>query len=402
MSARGGFWRRCGRVVALVLVVVVVVLAGTIFVTSRTVDEVDPRAGSERLDDAEPGLFDFRDPPETYRIDYRVEGFGSGAVVATSDRLFVRRPFESRLESYDGPVPEGEPSSVQISAFGAVRVEGGAEEIVVASPPAPGVSDVRLIASLEAAHDDGRFELQERRRVAGRECQVIRTAVGLSTADLTPPESSSDYADTCIDAEGLVLEEVLFADGEPLVRRVALDVEVDVEVDDELFEAGEPTLPTRAGGGFIAELVPGSRQPGTFYEPTERPDGFDRRGRFVVVPAQADNFNDETRRGQRLTFVSDVFVDATDLVVLDQGGTLGNVEPFPALRGVEVDRDLGIEGAKEVVLTYGQGGPIVIVRLGDGHFLRARTTAGPDVILDLLASLEAVEGGELELVEEGG
>lgn len=397
MSARGRFWSRRGRAVAVAVVVVVVVVAGTIFVTTRTVDEVDLRAGSERLDSA-PALFEFGDPPETYRIDYRVEGFGSGAVVATADRLFVRRPFESRLESFAGPVPDGDPSSVQISAFGSFSVRGASSErLVVAAPPGPGISDVRLAASLEDALEDERFELRERRRVVGRECQVIRTAVGLSSGDLQPPRSATEYADTCIDADGLVLEEVLYDGGAPLLRRLAVDVELGVDLDDDLFETGKPSLRTDEGGGFFAELVPGSRPPGTFYEVTEAPERFDHRGRYAVVPTQAELFNDDSREAERLTFVSDVYVDGPDVIVLDQGGTIGGVEPFADVGGVEVDVD--VAGAEEAVLTYGQGGPIVIVRLGEGRFLRARTTTDPEVLLDLLAALEPVEGGELELVE---
>lgn len=381
--------------------VVVVVAAGVVFLVTRPDDEFDPRAGSVRLEDAEPGLFAFSDPPESYRIDYRVEGYGGDAVVATSDRLYVRRPFESRLESFEGPDPGEGPSSVQIAAFGRIAVEGaGSDRVVVAAPPAPGTSDVRIAPSLAAALDDDRFELHERRRVAGRECQVIRTAVTLSTGDLMPPRSSSDYADTCIDADGLVLEEVLFDGGEPLLRRVATEVEIDPELDDALFETGDPSLPTDEGGGFIGELVPGTRPPGTFYDVAATPSRFDHEGRYAVVPAQADNFGDENRRAQRLTFVSDVYVDGPHLLILDQGGTLGGVEPFADVRGVEVEVD--INGAGDAVLTYGQGGPIVIVRLGDGRFLRARTTTTPEALLALLADLRPTEGGELELVRPTG
>lgn len=395
--------RRPGRrLVAAVLVAVVAVVVVFVLVR-RSDDEVDPRAGSVALA-TEPGLFDFDQLPDTYRIDYRVEGFGGDVIITNADRLLVRRPFASRLESYAGPVVDGEPTSTQISDLGAVRVvDDDGERAVVAAAPAPGVSDVRVARSLDDALDDGLFELGERRRVAGRECQVLRTAVGFETADLAPPSSDTDFAETCVDADGLVLEELLVADGEPLLRRVATDVEVGVDLDDELFETGEPSVPTDQGGGFFAEIETDSRPPGaTFYDPGDGPDGLERFGRYAVVPPQAENFTDIERRGQRLTFVSDVFTDGSDLVVLDQGGTLGNVDPFPGLVGVDVDEDLGIDGAERVVLTYGRGGPIVIVTFDDGRFLRARSTGEPDVLIDLLASLEPVEGGELELVDPPG
>lgn len=361
-------------------------------------EEPDPRAGSTRLD-VEPGLLEVDAAPTAYRIDYRVESFARGEVRATSDRLLVRRPFASRLESYDGPEPIGEPSSIQTSDLGGLHIQGAGESVTVAAPPAAGVSDVRVGASLDDALDDGRFELRERREVLGRECQVIRTAFTLATSDLVPPSSPGDHADTCIDASGLVLEEVLVADGEPLLRRVAIEVEVEPALGDDVFEVGEPDVPTDEGGGFFAELVPGSRSPGDFYDVRDVPTGFERLGRYAVVPTQVDNFADATRRGRRLTFVTDVFVDGSDLVALDQGGTLGNVDPFPDLQGVPVEVD--VEGGSDAVLTYGQSGPVIVVRLPEGRFLRARTTADPALLVDLLAALEVVEGGELELVEPG-
>jgi hypothetical protein len=396
MIAGGG--RRRRRVLLGCAVIAVVVIGAAVYAVGAGDDSRDPRAGSVALDD-ESALFDFGVAPSAYRVDYRVEGLGGDDVVTTSDRLYVSRPFASRLDSYDGPGPEGEPSSVQVSGLGAVRAESASGEVVVvAAAPGPGISDVRVSAALDDALADGRVELRERRRVLGRDCQVVRTAFGLDTGDLERPADPSTYADTCIDADGIVLEEVVVDDGRPLLRRVAIDVEIGPELDEELFETGETTVPIESGGGFFAELAPGSRPPAaTFYDAGDGPARFAHVGRYAVVPPQAENFTDVTRRGQRLTFVSDVFVDGDDLVVLDQGGTLGNADPFPGLRGVPVDVD--VQGAGEAVLTYGRGGPIVIVRLPEGRFLRARGTGEPEVLLELLASLEPVEGGELELAE---
>lgn len=360
-------------------------------------DRSDPRAGSELLDDDPPGLLEPRDGPDSYRIDYRVEGYGGDDLVVTSDRLWVRRPWDSRLEVYRGALPEGEPDAVQVSAFGAFRAdsdEGAA--VVVASPPGPGASDVRIAGALARAVEDGRVELVERRRVAGRTCQVIRSATTLATGDLVPATGPDDHADTCIDASGLVLEELLVSEGEVLLRRIATEVEVDPDLEGISFETGDPTLSVDEGGGFVAETEPGSRVPGRFFEP-RTPPGFTRHGRFAVVPAQAENFTEVDRLPQRLTYISDVFVDGSDVVVLDQGGTVGNVDPFPGLEGVDVDVAAGAG-----VLTYGLGGPTLIVDLGEGRFLRARGTVAPDLLIELLDALEEVEGGELRLLEPAG
>lgn len=367
--------------------------AATVWILSAD-DEVDPRAGSVRLGDA-PGLFEVAEPLDAYRIDYRVESAGSGDVVVTSDRLIVRRPFDARLESYSGPAPTGTPSSVQVETFGKLLADGdGGEEVVVAVPPGPPGADTRVDAGLAAALDDGRFELGERRAVLGRTCQVLRTATLLATGDLAPP-GEDEHAETCIDADGLVLEELLVVEGSVLLRRVAIEVDVAPDVDEALFEAGQQTVPVDSGGGFVAELEVDSRQPGRFFE-SQEPAGYDRLGRYVVIPPQQENFADPLRRGDRLTYVSDVFVDGASVAVLDQGGTFGRVDPFPDRQGVEVD----VAGLGGGFLSYGRNGPTLLVPRDEGKFVRARGSVDPAVLIALLEGLEEVEGGELRLRDD--
>lgn len=393
-----------GRRVAVVAAVAVVLAGGVVLRWPRTGDDSagDGAAGprSEPVD-AEPGLLAVVDPPTSVRIDYAVESFGGAEPVRTSDRLSLHRPFRSRLETYDGPRPGGEPSSVQISDLGGLENSGQeSDRLALAVPPAPGVSDVRLGRSLPDALRDGVVELGERRRVLGHECQVIRTAFALASSDLFTPTSSDSYADTCVDARGIVLEETLVEDGDTLLHRIATAVDVDVTLDDELFETGEPSIATEDGGGFFAEMDPSSRPPGRFFEVGAAPEGFERLGRFLVIPPQAENFNDPLRRGNRLTFVSDVFVRGGDVVVLDQGGTLGHQDPFPDVRGTTVEVDL--DSAETSLLTYSRSGPLLLVKRGQGRFLRARGTTTPDVLVDLIGSLEPVDGGEIELLEPDG
>jgi hypothetical protein len=356
-------------------------------------DGPDVRAGSELIDPDARTLLDGAEPPGAYRIDYRVEGYGGGEAVVTSDRLWVRRPFDSRLEVYDADTPGGEPDAVQVASFGAVRAEGAERTtVVVASPPGAPASDVRVGTALADAVRERRAEVVEHRQVLGRPCHVIRTAELLATSDLSPVREHGEHADTCIDAHGMVLEELLVSGGEPLLRRVAIDLELDPDLAGVSFDPGEPTVPVDDGGGFVGEVEPDSRLPGRFFESTA-PAGSVHRGRYAVVPPQADNFTDPSRIAQRLTYVSDVFVVGADVVVLDQGGTYGDVDPFPGLRGVEVD--LGDLGAG--ILTFGAGGPVVVVDLGEGDFVRARGTVAPGPLLELLRTLEEGEGGELRL-----
>lgn len=381
-------WRVAAAVAA------VVAVGGAVAWSRAHGGDADPRAGSHLLEE-QPALFDVAEPPDAYRIDYRVESSGSGEVVVTSDRLLVRRPFEARLETYSAPEPEGSPSSVQVESFGSLRADGeDSAPVVVAVPPGSPGSDPRVAVALPDALDEGRFALGERREVLGRTCQVVRTATILAVGDLAPP-AAADHADTCIDADGLVLEEVLVADGAVLLRRVAIDLELDPDLDDGIFDAGEQTIPVDSGGGFVAETEPDSRQPGRFFR-SRPPAGFERLGRYVVIPPQQENFTDPLRRGNRLTYLSDVFVDGASVVVLDQGGTFGGVDPFPDRQGVEVD----VAGLGTGLLSFGRGGPTVLVPQDGGKFLRARGTVVPAVLIELLEGLEEVEGGDLRLLDE--
>lgn len=390
----------CAAVAAAVLsAAVLAAVVGLVAVARTGGDDAGfDRDGSEVLDPDPDRLLEPEAAPAAYRIDYRVEGYGGDEPVVTSDRLWVRRPFESRLEVYDGPDPSGRPSAVQVGSLGGFRAEGDRREaVVVAALPGPPASDVRVAPALADALDRGRAQLVEWRTVLGRRCHVVRSAAPFASAELAVPARDGDHTDTCIDARGLVLEELVLDGGRPLLRRIAIDVDEAPDLDGVSFETGERTLEVDEGGGFVAETEPGSRVPGRFFE-ASAPPGFRWVGRFAVVPPQPERFTDATRRAERVTLISDVFVDGTDVVVLDQGGTLGAVDPFPDLDGVVVD----VGGFGRASLGHGVAGARVIVDLGEGRFLRARGTVSPDVLVDLLEGLDEVAGGELRLLDPTG
>jgi hypothetical protein len=111
-----------------------------------------------------------------------------------------------------------------------------------------------------------------------------------------------------------------------------------------------------------------------------------------VVPPQAEAFSDPSLRGRRLAFVSDVLVDGPHVIVVEQGGTLGGVPPFPP----EPDAprlDLGPLGEGIVVL--GTRDASVRVDLRGGRFVRVRGTVDVDVLASVARGLRKTAGGEL-------
>src|SRR5205085_6718127 len=107
---------------------------------------------------------------------------------------------------------------------GQVAVVGRDGTKVTDVPPAMAGFDQRLDTVMGEALKDATLVRRERRRVAGRDCQVYRAAAPL-VERLTPFDPHGpDYADECIDEAGLLLEETWFDGGSLLRHRVATEV----------------------------------------------------------------------------------------------------------------------------------------------------------------------------------
>lgn len=376
--------RRIAKIVLLAAPFVIGAAVGAYILTRP-----DPRAGSERLPD---GPVDVASRVlDAYRIVYRVEDAPSGAV--STERIVVRRPFESRMEVRSGPPPGVEELNVQVSTFARL----GLGPTVLQTPPDIGSGDRRPDASLEHALGEGFAEERERRSVAGRVCRVVRAAIHSTSGRFTPlrPDVTS-WNDVCIDEAGLILEDVNVQDGRIVGRRIAVEVEEEPSLSDDLFEIGEPSLPAGEGGGSVLEVSPSSRPAGTFWELGEPPSGFVLRGRYAVVPPQA-GFQDPLARRSIVAGATDVWTDGRDVIVVEQGATLEAADPFGDVPGAQ-RVELGDLGEGEVLLAW--RAPEVRVALGGGRFVRLYGSVGPDVLISVARDLREVEGGELVYLDE--
>jgi hypothetical protein len=326
--------------------------------------------------------------PDSYRIVYRLESRAGGELVVSTERLWVRRPFESRQESWSGPPPGTKRTSTSINAFGRIRFNNAGFNVA----PAPAPQDRRVDALLQEAERGGYVDVRELRRVAGRTCRIHRIAgEGQSGSLLRLEDDAETYSDTCLDEAGLALEEVSVVDGDLLTRKLAVEVDESPELDDEMFRPGEVELSVRQGGGSVKEAEPTSRPPGTFWELPDEPRGFERQGRYAVIPPQA-GFDDPTQRSGIITFVTDVWVRGIDVLIIEQGATLGGRDPFaadPNARKVQV----GELGRGEVL--YGLRTSEVRVLRKGGKFVRVFGTLEPSRLLAFARSLEERPGGEL-------
>lgn len=385
------------RIVAVLLAVAVI--AGAV-ITFRIVrgDGGEQAAPESRVIDGAPDV-EIERTPEAWHIVYRLEEHAGETLTVSTDKVWARRPYDSRLETWSGAPPGDKRQSIQVGAFARRGTQStGAERLVLRLPPAVPPSDVRVEPILDVAEEEKLVDRREVREVADRRCQVFRSGSLLSAPALTEPTAKS-YADTCIDAAGLVLEETLFDEGKLLSRRLAVEVDEDPDLDGVSFAMPErDPVPVEKGGGRVQPLTLDSRPPGEFYELAAPPSGFTHRGRFSVIPPQPDNFADPLREGFILGGVTDVYERGHVFIVIDQWGTLRGQDPPAAPKAYEqVDVPVLGKGG----LSVSGAGSELRVDLPGGRFVRLRGPVEPDELTRLARELVVVEGGELVPLPEG-
>lgn len=334
---------------------------------------------------------------DPYRIVYRLDDRSHDAVEPTTDVIWVRQPFESRLESRTGAPPGGALLSVQIAAIDRLRLGSIDAPLVIARVPGLAVSDVRVAPVLHAAVDAGLLEIRQQRTVAGRRCQVVRSGTLLGAGALVDI-TRSEYADSCIDAEGLLLEETLFIEGAATVHRVAVEVDRSPALDDTMFDAGKIVLTADQGGGSSRPVDPdvGAKGPYWVVPAGTRPDGFGVVGRYSVITPQTERFADPAR-AKVVAATADVFTRGVDFVVVHQGGTLGGVEAFARTPGA-AHIDGGALGDGELVLSA-LGTELRFARPG-GKFVHVIGTLGVDDLVALARQLVETEGTGLVYLDD--
>ncbi|HVM10773.1 MAG TPA: hypothetical protein VM345_20090 [Acidimicrobiales bacterium] len=352
------------------------------------------RRGSTVVDGAD--AVDIVRTPASARIVYRVETAGREISVLT-DVVSSKRPFDSRLDTKEGAPPGGETFSSRIGTYLLTSTESSGAPSVLQVAPALPPTDLRLEVALPEAVERGLVERREVRRVADRLCQIYRSRQTL--AAVVEPPTDTDHADTCVDEAGLVLEEVVTADGQVLTRRVAVEVDEDPTLADDLFAVDGDPVPAASGGGFVRRVKAGSTPPGEFLVLDEAPEGFEYLGRFSVVPPQPENFGDDPlRESFRRAGVVDAWRRGVDIVAIDQGGTLRGGEAFQPTAGAP-KIEVAPFGEAELLLS-GAGVELRAPRDG-GRYVRIYGTIPIEELRAIAGRLRAVDGGDkLELEDE--
>ncbi len=327
--------------------------------------------------------------PETYRAVFRSENRAGGELVLTTDRVWVRRPFASRVETYSA---DGKRLTLRQSNFGALASSSSSSEpLNITVPPSLSSGDLRIDAVLKDAVEEKTILRRERREVYGRQCQVYRAGGPVLAGDITPYKGGTGtYTDFCIDRNGIVIEEYWVQDDKLLRRRVATDLDVGVPIAEKTFTIDVPEAPGVDRGAIERISEDASDHGSPIWVLPKVPRGFKKLGRYGVVITSAaltGSGSNPLAGANPITSISDVYVDGADLVVVDQDPSL-------------IQASLGDRPTRKVELGDLREGMLVVDgRMSElrgtapgGSVVRIVGTLPPHELIELARSLEPQEG----------
>jgi hypothetical protein len=347
------------------------------------------RASSEEVDGPDVRL---GGAPTTYRAVYRVENRAGGRLVVNTEKVWFRRPFESRIETYRGGGTDGERSSLRQSTFGTLaNVSTGTDQpLNLAAPPSLASGDIRFDAVIAEGLAEKEIAKRERREVYGRACQVYRAGGPVSAGDVTryDPKNDETYADVCLDEHGIILEEYWVEKGRLLRRRVATELAVDVKIDPDLFEIRTPNNP-KIDRGTMKKIDDDTESRVPLWLPPKTPAGFERLGRYSVILSKQAAPQLGGVALPSASSASEVFVRGPDLIVIDQDPSLTAV----ASQESRPMRDIDIG-------PLGRGKLIIDARMSEvraltdeGSLVRVFGTVKPSELIRLARTLQPAQTG---------
>jgi len=328
--------------------------------------------------------------PLSYHIVYRVK---TGTVVSTEE-LWVHRPFEAEDVVFGGSEAQGQPLSTIVDRLGRQMVRTGGAPGVFQPPPTPTHFDVRLDAVAGSAAGARALTVDGHLVVAGRRCRVFRSAQSLLSTTLAGRPTRADHVDTCVDAQGLLLNERRVVKGKLVQERTATAVDVGGEAVNHSYRTSGTHIPLKQGGGAVVTISDTSRPPGVqFWEPAPPPPGFSHLGRFAVVAPQPPTSSVRTS-ATLVTAVDDVFVRGADALIIEQGQT--GAAPFQPPSGTDID--LGRLGRGRLVLSATASS--VTALPNRSSFVRVSGTVPPQELTVVARSLEPQPPGTLVTVPD--
>lgn len=307
----------------------VLLVAVIVFVRSRPEPAVSKSMIAALVEGAD-GALAITDGPGSYSVTYRVETYSDGSGTVTTQDFAIRRPFDSRIVSKADAPPGGDEQWSVTSSIGRYQQSAQGEAATAeVSAPMSALGDYRLDASLSDLVADGTFVLGDRRSLLGRQCQVYRTGSTLESYSVAAP-TETDYSDVCIDAAGLMLEELSVASGEVTQHQIATAVDLAADVGDDDFTISATPTDLAGGGSELEDIDMTTAPVPGFWSFAEVPAGYELQHRYVLRQTVTDPSSDTSdTTGDTTTTTAptstvaesyiDVYVDGTNVVTIRQG-----------------------------------------------------------------------------------
>jgi hypothetical protein len=217
-------------------------------------------------------------------------------------------------------------------------------------------------------------------------CQVYRAGGPVFAGDLERyVPGRGDYADFCVDRNGLVVEEAWVLKRKLIQRRAAVELEIEPAIDRRLFDIDIPEQEGIARG--LVQRLPSDEVRG-LWAFTETPKGFEKLGRFgVVIPEAALPNVGAMVAGAGPSSTTDVYVRGPDLLVVDQDPSLVAL----IQRESRPTRDVEVPGLNDAKLIADARMSEIRARTPDGSVVRIFGTIPPSELLDLARLLQVTE-----------
>lgn len=303
------------------------------------------------------GTLSITDPPTAYAITYKLESTADDGSTTTATETFeVRRPFDARVTGLSGPPPGTDKQWQAITNLGLYSdMTQGNDPQVSQLAPHSALADFRLDGTLGDLVAKGTFVARERRRVLDRECQVYRTGKPLESFAVAAP-TETDYTDACIDASGLLLEEMTVTSGKLTQRIIATSVDDDLQATDADFAITGTPLTLAEGGSQLTPIAPGTAPDPATWVLDAPPAGYTLQGSYMLtVPVPADSSTDPTAPSTTTTIQPatnqnrvDVYVNGINTIIIQQGKLAG--EPSTDARASTVTAEVGALGSAKVAV----------------------------------------------------
>ncbi len=328
----------------------VAVVAAGIFVLTRGDDDKPNDAGPKHLIaatvvDGATGALGITASPAAYEVVYDVKTFTDDADdLHTTQTFTALRPFDSKVVSTGAATTSSTPDTTDKATtdFTFTTNKTLVQQITTSatstysSPPDVGGADFRFDTSLADLVAEGTYVLKERRTLLDRECQVYRTGKAPDERTTAVP-TETDFADVCIDASGLLLEQVVVSGGAVVARKTALSVDTAVKLDDAAFTITGDPVALDAGGLEVEDIDEETAPVEAYYALAEVPEGYTLAGRYQVTQSDPNAGSQPTPTTDPLTGdtvepasppvvdYADVYVNGNKVIVVRQGPV--SVEP---------------------------------------------------------------------------